>query len=450
MFDFLSRSFSSFFSKISGQKKLSSESMSGFLITIEEALLQADVPLDVARAFIGTIREDLDGVAVPRGCQPEDFVMKIIYDKLVGFLGGDQKPFVIPQQPQPGVVMVLGLQGSGKTTTLAKLGHLLLDDAMRRGKKVRILAASVDFYRPAAIDQLEVVAKGAGIDFYRAHNDNVLEAAREIRAYATANRYDTLLLDTAGRLHVDERMLEELRQVDGALNPAVKILVLDSMTGQESLNVAKAFDEKIGFTGAILTKVDSDARGGAAFSFRYALHKPIFFVAHGEKVGDLQRFVPERIASRMIGMGDLEGLLERVDCLVKQNEQEQLTRARSKGKFTLDDFAQQMDVMSRLGSLGNIMKYLPGAAQFNVSAEQLEEGERTMRRFRAILSSMTTKERLMPEILNGSRKKRIACGSGVAVEDVNELIQRFAETQKMMQNLGKFSGRSGGGLFGRK
>jgi signal recognition particle subunit SRP54 len=281
------------------------------------------------------------------------------------------------------------------------------------------------------------VAAQAGVAFYRAQATDVMKAVQEICDYRKKEDFDVLILDTAGRLHVDEQMLDELVRVDKIIRSEGKLLVLDAMTGQESLHVARTFQDRIGFHAAILTKMDSDTRGGAAFAFRYMLKKPILFVGVGERVSDLERFYADRIATRMLGMGDIVSLVERANDKMKVQEQDRLAQAMAKGRFTLDDFATQIDMMSKLGSFGQVLKYLPGTAQLKISPEKLEEGEREMKRFRAIIGSMTKKERLVPTILDGSRKKRVAQGSGVSVAEVNVLLERFQESQQMMKQLGK-------------
>lgn len=418
------------------QKTLSQETVSDLLRTVADALLQADVPLEASNAFLDSLKKDLVGAQIKGSLRADEYLMKVVNDRIREFLGGQENHDLFAPTI-PSTLMVMGLQGSGKTTTTAKLGKLILTRLGELKKKGRVLAASVDFYRPAAIDQLEVVSLQAGIDFYRATATDVLKAVEEIDAYRKAHDYTTLLVDTAGRLHVDEKMLEELVQISNRLKGAVKILVLDSMTGQESLKVATVFEERVGFNGAILTKMDSDTRGGAAFSFRYALKKPIVFVGTGERIADLERFHPDRIATRMLGMGDITSLAERATEKIKAQEQEQLSKAMRSGRFTLEDFAHQIDMMGRLGSLGQVMKYIPGMASMKISQEKIEESESEMKRFRAIISSMTRKERIQPSLLEASRKKRIAQGAGVAVSDVNVLLDRFTQSQQLIKQLGK-------------
>ncbi len=428
MFDFLTTSFSSIFSKISGSRTLDQKTVTDVLTQIKSALLDADVPYDLVETFVKSIEQEAVGSTLNKSGKPSDQLIKIVHDKLVQFLSGvGEKPFIFQST---GVVMVLGLQGSGKTTTTAKLAHQMIKEATKLGKKRTILLASVDYYRPAAIDQLEILAKQAGADFYRASSTEPLAAAREIYAHYSNKKYDFLFLDTAGRLHIDSTMLQELRDIDTALSPAHKLLVLDAMTGQESLAVAQAFEQGVGFQATILTKTDSDTRGGAAFSFRYALKKPIIFAGTGEKLTDLDRFNPERVARRMLGMGDIETLLEKAEENIKKTDQERLSKVIGSDSFTLKDFAQQMEMMGKLGSLSSLAKYIPGMGGLKIDPTVLEQGEREMKRFRAIIQSMTYKEQVYPRLLDSSRKQRIAKGAGVSVADVNKLLQRFEEMQQ--------------------
>lgn len=430
MFDFLAQKFSSLFSSFSKNKTISQGDISAVLTQIKDGLLEADVPYELVQTFAQSVQDEVAGQKLIGSLKPAEQLMKIVHDKLVQFLGGnDQKSFVFKSSS---VTMVMGLQGSGKTTTIGKLAYA--------NKSRKILVASVDFYRPAAIEQLEIVARNAGADFYRAQSTDPVDAAREINKHYKSNSYDMLFLDTAGRLHVDSTMLQELQSIDTDLQPTHKILVLDAMTGQESLNVAKAFDQAVGFEGAILTKTDSDTRGGAAFSFRYALKKPILFIGTGEKSENLDQFHPERAAGRMLGMGDIKSLVEQADRKIKQDEQVRMQRSLESGNFSLEDFAQQMNMMNRLGSISSLMKYIPGMSGMKIPQEALEQGEKEMEKFKAIISSMTPKERIQPHILDGSRRKRIAAGAGTEVSDVNKLIQRFEQMKQYARLIGKPGG----------
>ncbi len=437
MFDFLSQKFSSIFSGLTGKKLLDEQTVDASLDQVKDALLSADVPYELVQAFAQQVKDEVVGQHVTHSLKPSEQLMKVVHEKLISFLGADKTIFSVQI---PSVVMVIGLQGSGKTTTIAKLARHISNDAEKRGKKRRILAASVDYYRPAAIDQLEILAKQAHISFFKAQSTDPLLAAREIHDHWRTNNYEILLLDTAGRLHVDSVMLEELRSLDAMLQPKHKLLVLDAMTGQESLAVAQAFEQGVGFQGAILSKLDSDTRGGAAFSFRYALKKPILFMGTGEKLDDLELFHPERAAGRMLGMGDIKSLIERAEEKIKADEQQSMYRSFQDGRMNLQDFAQQMDMINKLGSLSSIMKYMPGMGNMSISQDHMEQGQQEMKRFRAIISSMTLKERSYPRILNDSRKSRVAKGAGVAVSEVHKLLSRFDH----MQQYAKLIKKSGG------
>ncbi len=431
MFDFLSGKLSSIFSNLSGRSAISESDIESALEKVHNALLEADVPYDLVQTFIASVKEEVVGKKIIRSLKPDQQFLKVVHDKLLAFFGGAQ-PVSFSFQ-LPAVVMVMGLQGSGKTTSVAKMVHFVQKQAQKRGKKRRILMASVDFYRPAAIDQLEVLSKQVDASFYRAHNTDVQKAVAEIYAFYQKEGFELLFLDTAGRLHVDNTMLQELRDIDAHINLRYKFLVLDSMTGQESLAVARAFDQGVGFDRAILTKMDSDTRGGAIFSFRYALKKPIVFVGMGEKIEDLQQFYPERAVSRILDQGDIQTLVEQADEKIKEFEQDSMQKSILSGSMTLADFAQQMDMINRMGSLSKLMKYMPGMASAQVSAHDMQKGEVELKRFRAIISSMTSNERLNPRILDGSRKQRIAKGAGVDVSEVNILLNRFQQVQQYVK-----------------
>jgi signal recognition particle subunit SRP54 len=435
MFDFLSRKISSLFSGLSRNTVITEEHIKQTIDQINDALLEADVPYDVVVAFTDLIKKKVIGTKVTGSLKPGEYLIKVVHDSLLNFFGGKQEVEFSFQLPA--VVMLMGLQGSGKTTTSAKLAHYVQKQAGKRGKKRSILMASVDFYRPAAIDQLEQLSKQVHASFYRAHSTNPVQAAREIYAEYKKGGYELLFLDTAGRLHVDTNLMQELRDIDAIVTPRYKLLVLDAMTGQESLTVARAFEDGVGFTSAILTKMDSDTRRGAVFSFRYSLKKPIIFVGVGEKIDNLEQFYPERAVTRILGMGDLQTLFEHAEDKIKESEHERIQQALFSGRMTLDDFSQQMDMLFKLGSLSTIMKYMPGAGNMRLSQEDLHRGEEDLKRFRAIISSMTPKERTSPAILDDSRKKRVAHGAGVQVADINTLIQRFEQAQQYVKLLKK-------------
>ncbi len=434
MFDFLSKRFSSVFARITGQAKLTEVNLEEIYTKMHDTLLEADVPYEVVDTFMRQLRQEVIGKKVIASLKPGEQFVKLVYDKLVVFLGQQQEETCTFQIPA--TIMVLGLQGSGKTTTLGKLAYYIQERAAKHGKKRTILCASVDFYRPAAIDQLEIVAQKVGVAFYRSSKTNVIDAAHDILNYYRQNNFELLLLDTAGRLHIDTNLMQELQALDRLVRPKYKLLVLDSMTGQESLNVARAFEHNIGFSGAILTKADSDTRSGAAFAFKYLIKKPILFLGTGEHIPDLEIFHAERMASRIIGMGDIMSLVEQAQQKIKQADHDALYTSFSQGKITLEDFARQLDMVKQVGSLSHLTKYLPGMTQ--VTPELLEKGEKEMKKFKAIISSMTRKERVSPRILDSSRKHRIARGAGVTVADINILLDRFEQSQQFVKLFKKF------------
>lgn len=444
MFDFLSGKFSAIFSSLRGSGRLTDEAIKKALSSVSDALLEADVPYDIVQTFVGEIKQEVAGKKLTGSLKPDEQLMKVVYDKVLHFLGGVTQETVFTFDI-PSVIMVMGLQGSGKTTTVARLGHYIKDQAAKRGKSRKVLIASVDFYRPAALDQLEVLAGKAGLSFYRAVQQDPIKAAEEIFQYSQKNHFEILILDTAGRLHVDEAMMHELKKIDGLLKPKYKFLVLDAMTGQESLAVARSFDQAVGFSGSILTKMDSEARAGAAFAFRYALKKPILFVGVGEKINDLELFRPERMASRILDMGDILTLVEKAEAKIEIDEQKRVSKAFEQGRLTLQDFADQLSMMNKIGSLSSLVKYLPGAGSLSISSDMIEKGEVELKKFRAIISSMTARERSDAKILNGSRKQRIARGSGCTVTDVDLLLNKFEQSQqfvKLFKKMGRANGFS--------
>lgn len=440
MFSSLSDKFSSIFKKITGGSKLTESNVHDVLLQVKEALLEADVPLAVVETFVQEVQQEALGAKVLQSLKPSDQFIKIVHEKIKKFLGS-VSPESVNVFKIPSIVMMLGLQGSGKTTSIAKIANFILQNAKRRGKTRKILVASVDYYRPAAIEQLEILAKQVGVEFYRSPKQTPIEAAQDIVAYYKKNSYDHLLLDTAGRLHIDNNLLIELQSLNSIVNPDYKILVLDAMTGQESLRVAQAFNSVVPFNYALLTKMDSEARGGAAFAFCYVLKKPILFVGVGEKIDDLELFYPDRAAGKILGMGDILTLIDQAETKVKKEEQERAAQAFMTGKMTLDDFILQIEMIEKMGSLSKISKYMPGLGDVKISEADLKKGEVELRKFKAMIQSMTKKERLMPKILDGSRKARIAKGSGTSVSDINLLLNRFEQSQqfaKMFKRYNKF------------
>lgn len=437
MFSSISDKFSSIFAKITGTKTLSEKNVADVIASLQDSLIDADVPYEVVESFVSQVKRDALGKSVIGSVRPGEMFIKVVYDQLKSLLSGDAS---VPDSLAfsiPSVLMFMGLQGSGKTTTIGKIAYYLKAQAEQKRKNRRILLASVDFQRPAAIDQLEIIAGRLHIDFFRASAVNVSEAVQEILAAYKSGGYDHLLLDTAGRLHVDAMLLEELVGIKKIVKPRYSILVLDAMTGQQSLTVAKAFEQAVGFDGAILSKMDSDTKAGAALAFKFVLKKPIMAVGVGEHFEDLQYFKPDRVANRLIGLGDLETLLEKAQQKISAQEQESAAKRMMSGDFTYEDFLQQLTMVNRIGSLQSLMGYLPGAASVKLTAEQIEQGERDLKRFKAIIQSMTPRERRQPGILNDSRKRRIASGAGVLEKNIDQLVERFEQSRQFVKLLKK-------------
>lgn len=439
MFNFLAQQFSAVFERFGKNASFTEQNVSLVVTQIKDALIQSDVPYEVVDTFLTQLKTDLMGQKISKGIRPEEQLMKVVYQRMVAFLGQESAGFVFQI---PSVTMVMGLQGSGKTTTIAKLAYHAKMQAAKKHKKRSILVGSVDFYRPAAIDQLELLAGQVGVDFYRASSVDPVLAATEIFQQFKKGGYELLFLDTAGRLHVDQQMLAELKEIEKRLMPKYKLLVLDAMTGQQSLSVAQSFDKEVGFYAAVVTKMDSGAAGGAVFAFRYVLKKPIWFIGTGEKIEDLQEFYPDRIAQRMLSMGDLQTLMEKADAKIKAVEQEKMNNSLLSGAMTLEDFAQQIDMISQLGSLSSIMQYIP-LQMAQIDPTKIKEGDSEIRKFRAIISSMNNKERRGACLIDGSRRIRIAKGAGVKETDVLVLLERFEQLKqyaKLLKKSGPFKG----------
>jgi signal recognition particle subunit SRP54 len=393
---------------------------------LEQALIEADVPFELASNIITKVDAQLGSSRQPK-LSFSEFFAHSVYNVLVEELGG--KTTATYNFSIPSIILMVGLQGSGKTSTIGKLGYYLKKQAAAHGKKRTILAASVDFNRPAAQEQLGIVAEQAGIQFYKAtEQKDPVKAAKEIVAYAKNQGIEYLFIDTAGRLHVQNELLQELVNIQSAIKPQHSLLVLDGLLGQESLNIAKIFAAKIAIQAGIITKLDSNTRAGVIVGFSSIVQKKIAFIAHGEKIEDLSPFYPDRLAQRIIGLGDLQTLLEKAQEKIQQNEQDTLKDPFS-GSFTLDDFRKHLGMVNKLGSLGSIMKMMPGFSSQQISPEALSQSERELKKFSAIIDSMTRKERLYPKILNSSRIHRIEKGAGVTAADVRSLIEKFEQTQ---------------------
>ncbi|HEX6140060.1 MAG TPA: signal recognition particle protein [Candidatus Limnocylindria bacterium] len=445
MFETLSARLQAVTQRLRGKAKITEADLDVALREIRLALLEADVNFRVVKDFVARVRERALGLEVLSGLNAGQQVVKVVHDELVAVLGGERH--VLRLEGRPAVVMLVGLQGSGKTTTAAKLAVRLRKD----GRRPLLVAA--DVYRPAAVDQLVQLGDQTGIDVHtRSVGTPALEVARSGMDVARQRGHDVVLLDTAGRLHVDEPMMDELVRIAGAVTPAETLLVVDAMTGQESVRVAEAFHQRLPVSGLVLTKMDGDARGGAALSIRSVTGLPISFIGTGERTDGLEPFHPDRLAQRILGMGDILSLVERVQETVDREEAEQVAQRMLESRFTLDDFRSQLNQVKKMGPIGQILQMIPGAGQMAGAAQQaVDEGQ--LQRVEAIIDSMTAEERRRPEIIKASRRRRIAVGSGTSTADVNRLLKQFAEMQKLMRQLG--SGRMPrlpgglGSMFGR-
>jgi signal recognition particle subunit SRP54 len=440
MFETLSARLQTITQSLRGKARVTEADLDVALREIRLALLEADVNFKVVKEFVAHVRERALGTEVLSGLNAGQQVVKIVHDELVAILGGAQRELQLSGKPS--VVMLVGLQGSGKTTTTAKLAVRL-----RKGGRRPLLVAA-DVYRPAAVDQLVQLGDQIGIEVHtRSVGTPALEVARSGIEVARQRGHDVVLIDTAGRLHVDEPMMDELVRIAGAVTPSETLLVVDAMTGQESVKVAEAFHHRLPVTGLVLTKMDGDARGGAALSIRSVTGLPITFIGTGERTDGLEPFHPDRLAQRILGMGDILSLVERVQETVDQEEAERVAERMMAARFTLDDFRSQLNQVKKMGPIGQVLQMIPGAGQMAGAAQQaVDEGQLT--RVEAIIDSMTPHERRHPEIIKASRRRRIALGSGTSTADVNRLLKQFAEMQKLMRQLGSGRMPKMGGLGG--
>ena len=434
MFDNLSDRLSGVFDKLRGRGALSEGDVRSAMREVRVALLEADVALPVARDFVDQVTEKAVGQEVLRSVTPGQMVVKIVHDQLVETLGSDASELRVDINP-PAVVMMVGLQGSGKTTTTAKLGKRLSE----RERK-RVLMASLDVARPAAQEQLAVLGRQANVDTLPiVAGQQPVDIARRAVQAAKLQAYDVVLLDTAGRLHVDEQLMSEMKAVAEATRPTETLLVVDSLTGQDAVNVAKGFSAEVDLTGVILTRLDGDARGGAALSMRAVTGKPIKFAGVGEGLEALEGFHPERIAGRILGMGDVVSLVERAAETIKVEDAEKLAAKMAKGKFDLDDLRAQIQQMQRMGGIGALANMLPGMKGMKAAVDKAQDSKALVH-LEAMMSSMTAKERSKPELINAKRKIRIAKGSGTTVQDVNKLLKMHQEMSTAMKRLKKMGG----------
>ena len=433
MFESLGNRFSDVFDRLRRRGALTEADVDAAMREIRVALLEADVALPVVKDFVNAVREKAVGQDVLRSIQPAQMVVKIVHDNLVAMLGAEGAGTLNLNAVPPVVVMMVGLQGSGKTTTSAKLARLLKERERRK-----VLLASLDVNRPAAQEQLAVLAKQVGVTSLP-----VVALERPVaigkRALDMGKRegYDVVILDTAGRLHIDEPLMQEVAAVRDATKPTETLLVADALTGQDAVNLAKSFAERVGITGIVLTRVDGDARGGAALSMRAVTQRPIKFMGTGEKLDALEAFHAERIASRILGMGDVVGLVEKAAETIDQEEAEKLAKKLQKGGFDLNDLASQLKQLRKMGGMGGIMGMLPGINKIKKQLDEARLDETLLKRQEAIISSMTKAERRNPKLLDGSRRRRIAAGSGTTVPEINRLLKQYQDMADMMKRMNK-------------
>lgn len=412
------------FSKLTKRGKLTELEIKQAMREVRVALLEADVNFLVAKDFINKVSEKAVGERVLESLTPGQQVIKIVNEELVALMGSTNSKLEIAPNP-PTVVLMCGLQGAGKTTFASKLAFML----KKQGKKPLMVAC--DIYRPAAIEQLKVGAKNAGVDYYEKGTINPVKIASGALSYAKQFGYDVVIVDTAGRLQISQELMQELVDIKDAINPTEILLAVDSMTGQEAVNVAKEFDEKLNISGVVLTKLDGDTRGGAALSIKAVTGKPIKFCSVGEKLGDIEPFYPDRMASRILGMGDVLTLIEKAQQAVDQKEMEKLEERLRKNTFTLDDFLMQFEQIGKMGNLSDLIGMIPGmAGKVNVS----DIDENKIVKYKAIIQSMTKQERQNPDIIKGSRRKRIAMGSASTIQEVNSLLKQYEQTKLLMKN----------------
>ena len=426
MFDSLSDKLQDIIAKTAGQKELTQDNMQEALREIRRALLEADVNLRVVKAFISNIKDKAEGENVLQGVNPSQQLVKIVHDELIELLGKEVSP--LDYSGRPNLIMMLGLQGSGKTTSSSKL-------AVKLKKENRNpLMVACDVYRPAAITQLTALGEQIGVEVYSEDSKDVQAIIQNAINYANENGFNTLILDTAGRLQIDTEMMAELLLIDRIFHPAEKLLVVDSMTGQEAVNVAENFDAQLGVTGLVLTKLDGDSRGGAALSVVYCTHKPIKLTGTGEKLNALEDFYPERMATRILGMGDIVSLVERAQEVFDEKTAKEMEKKMAKAEFSFNDFLKMQSQMKMFGSMDQLLGMIPGLKMSKDDRQKIShEGEKQFKRIEVFIQSMTPEEREHPELMNSSRKKRISQGSGIPLHELNIFINQFEQMRKMMK-----------------
>ncbi|HIQ49204.1 MAG TPA: signal recognition particle protein [Aquifex aeolicus] len=426
MLELLTEKFSHALEKLTNARQITEKNVNQAIREIRLALLEADVDYQVAKDFIKRIREQVIGKEVPKNLSPAEFVIKTVYEELVNILGGERKDL------RKGTVLFVGLQGTGKTTTIGKLANLL----KKEGKKVAVL--STDIRRPAAMLQLQRLAKKVGVPYYAFEEGlSAVEIAKKAKEKAKQENIDYLLLDTAGRLHIDDELMKELEDIKRETQPSEVIYVADAMQGQTALETAKAFHDRLELTGVILTKMDGDARGGLALSVKEVLGVPIKFIGVGEKIEDLEAFYPDRIAQRILGLGDIQSLVEKAQEVITEDKAQVMATKVMTGEFDLEDLREMLKMIHQMGPLDKLLSMIPGVAP---QLKHIKVDEKQFKKIEAIINSMTPEERRNPRIINMSRKKRIARGSGTTVSDVNKLLKRYEEMKKMMRKLQKAGG----------
>ena len=443
MLENITEKFSGIMRSLSGKSKITEKNIEDTIEEIKTALLDADVNLRVVRRFINATAEEAKGERVLKSVDPGQQFTKIVYDKMTSFLGDEKKALDLRGPDTQSVILFLGLQGSGKTTSAAKLALKLKNE----GRKPLLVAC--DLVRPAAVEQLSVLGGNISVPVYKEETKDAVSVAKNALAFAKKNFYDTVIVDTAGRLQIDEDMMKEIVNIQSAVKPMETILVADSMTGQSAVDVAKEFDEQVGLSGLILTKFDSDTRGGAALSLKTITGKPIFYIGTGEKLEDLEPFYPDRIASRILGMGDIVSLVEKAQALYDEEEAEKLQKKMQSESFSLADMLMQLEQAEKMGPLESMLDMIPGLSG-QIDKDKLDLS--LLKRQKAIIQSMTLKERDNFRIIGPPRRKRIAKGSGTSVGDVNKLLKQFEKTRQMMRKVSKNKGLQAkmmsGGFFG--
>lgn len=431
MFDNLTDKFNDIFRRIKGVNKISEKNINDAVREVRIALLEADVHYKVVKDLINNIKEKALGENVLKSLTPDQQFIKIVNDELINFMGAADDGLKLSSTPA--VILLVGLQGSGKTTTAAKLANLLKKD----GYKPMLVAA--DIYRPAAVEQLFKLGSMLDIPVYTIEGGkNPVKIAKSSIKESLISGCNVVIIDTAGRLHIDKEMMDEVKNISDEVKPDETLFVADAMSGQDAVNVANEFNSKLPITGVILTKLDGDARGGAAISIKYVINKPIKFVGLGEKIDELEKFYPDRMASRILGMGDVLSLIEKAEKNISEEEAKKLEKKMLKGKFDLEDFLQQLQQIKNMGPLDQLMAMIPGFSQIK-ELKAFIPSEKDLKRIEAIIQSMTPDERKNPDIINNTRKIRISKGSGTTVQDINKLLKQYFQIQKMMKNIGKFN-----------